>query len=291
MPRVRRLLQSATDLALAGVAVARARGHIDLSFATYGRRIALSMLLHGERGATELLVNPVSSMRYWEFPFAWAAIPTGATRCLDVASPRLFALRAAEELRMDVLMINPDERDAAETRRLAQFRRLPIKVDALRIQELREAGFDCVWSISVVEHVAGDEGDRDAMRQMFGALRPGGRLIVTVPVDRTFRLEYRQHDEYGLTEETGRVFFQRFYDLEAIQNRLVTAVGVAPSVVGWFGEKVAGSWDKYEAAWRSGQQRVTVSDPERMAGQYQEFASWAAMPGIGVAGLVFDKSA
>ena len=289
MGRVRSLLGSAIDLARTLISIARARGQLDLSFAAYGRRLALSLLLRGRRGAADLLITPVSSMRYWEFPFAWRAVPTGAVRCLDVGSPRLFSLKAADELGAQVLMMNPDVRDAAETERLARYRGLPIRVKARPVQELGETGFDCVWSISVVEHIAGDEADCDAVRQMFGALRPGGRMIITVPVDRTYRLEYRESDEYGLSEETGHVFFQRLYDDDAIQNRLVASVGVAPSVVAWFGEKVAGTWNQYEAAWRRGGRRVTASDPERMAHEYQEFATWGEMPGVGVVGLVFDK--
>jgi len=247
------------------------------------------MLARGQRGAGDLLVTPVSSMRYWEFPFAWRAIPAGAARCLDVGSPRLLSLRAAEELGVTVRMLNPDRHDAAETQRMARLRGLPITVVPERVDELVDGDFDCAWSISVVEHIAGDEGDSDAVSRMFAALRPGGRLIVTVPVDRTFRLEYRDHDAYGLANGNGPFFFQRLYDELALERRLIARVGVAPSVVGWFGERVAGTWDAYEADWIARGAAVTATDPERMAAGYCEFASWADMPGVGVCGLVFDK--
>jgi SAM-dependent methyltransferase len=51
--------------------------------------------------------------------------------------------------------------------------------------------FDCVLSVSTMEHIGlgygveGDEGgDRHALAKLLEALRPGGRLIVTVPAGR-----------------------------------------------------------------------------------------------------------
>ena len=55
------------------------------------------------------------------------------------------------------------------------------------------------------------------------------------------------------------------------------------------GERVAGTWNAYEAEWIARGAAATATDPERMAASYCEFASWADMPGVGVCGLVFNK--
>ncbi len=65
-----------------------------------------------------------------------------------------------------------------------------------------------------MEHIPG-AGDTEAVAAMFKALEPGGRLIITVPVDRVARDEFREHDAYSLGTDIGpdgKYFFQRYYD-------------------------------------------------------------------------------
>ena len=51
-----------------------------------------------------------------------------------------------------------------------------------------------------MEHIPG-AGDTEAVAAMFKAVEPGGRLIITVPVDRVARDEFREHDAYSLGTE------------------------------------------------------------------------------------------
>jgi SAM-dependent methyltransferase len=268
-----------------------------LEWGAYGRRLGRRLAWRGDRAALDLLLVPVSIVRHWEYPFAWSCLPPNPARCLDVGSPRLFSLRVAEKFpRARVTMINPDRHDASLSRRIA--RRLSIAgvaVSTLSIEDMRgeAAGYDCAWSLSVIEHIDGPDGDSDGIREMYRALVPGGRLIVTVPVDRKFRLEYRDRDAYGLHADAGaiaqRFFFQRYYDEAAIERRLFAAVGQAPSVVRWFGELQAGRFLAYERSWQRDGYRRTVDDPIEIARHYTEFETWAEMPGVGVCGFAIDK--
>jgi SAM-dependent methyltransferase len=52
-----------------------------------------------------------------------------------------------------------------------------------------DAGFDCVLSLDVIEHVDADEA---LLHHLAGVLKPGGRLVVTVPA---FRALWSEHDE------------------------------------------------------------------------------------------------
>jgi SAM-dependent methyltransferase len=208
----------------------------------------------------------------------------------------LFSAYVGRRLAPDSLhIINPVTHDADATRDLMSslgldfVTVLPEPVASLR--GTREA-FDAIWSISVLEHIASD-GDSDAVGILWDALRPGGRLLVTVPVDRNAWDEYRDHDVYGLGLDGtgGRFFFQRWYDEAALRSRLLAAAPGATVTLEWFGEKVPGSFQAYEQAWIRLGHAVTVEDPLLIARDWQPYPGWDAMPGQGVAGICIEKPA
>lgn len=266
------------------------------TFARFGRQLGIRLLRSGTSLAGPYLVTPVSITRYFEFEFVFKHVPPDAAACLDVSSPRLFSLFvAAARPAASVHMINPDVEDAAITRAIADrlgYSNVAVSLDAVSALADRSARYDCIWSISVVEHIAGDDGDTGAMRLMYAALRPGGRLIVTVPVDRRFWHEYREQNYYGIHEEptpSGEYFFQRLYDEANLRARLVEPLGREPTRFGWFGERVPGTFHAYERRWIELGPDETIDDPRRIADDYDKYESWADMPGFGVCGMVIDK--
>jgi len=264
-----------------------------LDFARFGRRTGINLLLRGDPGGPALLLTPVNIVRYWEFSFAWEALAGRGGRCLDVASPRLFSIRVASSRNgVHVRMINPDGQDACVTRRFARRLNLTqLAVEALPVEELDDRRYDLIWSISVLEHIAGDRGDTEAIRRLYGALAPGGRLIVTVPVARKYEIEMREHDEYGLGTPGagGTYFFQRLYDEAAIHRRLIEPSGGAATQIEWWGERTPGRFRAYEKRWIAEDHRCTVDDPEEVAREYRTYRTWGEMPGLGVCGIVMDK--
>jgi hypothetical protein len=125
---------------------------------------------------------------------------------------------------------------------------------------------------------------------MYGALAPGGRLVVTVPVDREARDEHRADDPYHLTGGAGApAFFQRVYDGAAIRERLVAAVGREPVTVRWFGETAPGRYRDYERRWLAEGLSCAVDDAREILDHYREYRSWEEMPGMGVCGLAFER--
>lgn len=274
---------------------ARSVGITGIDFADFGVALGRRLLLRGEPLGISYLLNPVSIVRYFEFPFVYSCLPAVVGQCLDVASPRLFAVRVAtEHPDAHIDLINPDRRDNERTRRVTKILRMAnLSVFDSGIEALTNAehAYDCIWSISVVEHIAGEGADERAVATMISLLRPGGRLIITVPVDRKPRVEYRDADVYGLgrpTTDDGRAFFQRVYDHVAVQ-RLIAATGHDPDVIRWFGERRPGTFVRYEAEWlRDGRAR-TVDDPREIADGYAEFATWDKMPGMGVCGFMVEK--
>ncbi len=274
------------------------RGLPGIEFELFGRRIGYRLLMGGHRGALNYLLNPVSSVRYFEYSFALVNLPARYERCLDVSSPRLFSLYVvAQKPSTSVLIINPDSQDISLTAAIAGDLRLSgVHTEHCGVEGVvRYSGaFDCVWSLSVVEHIHGDYDDRAAIVAMYQALKPGGRLILTVPVDRRAWDEYRDRDYYGLAtapSSSGRYFFQRFYDKAAICERLLAGIEDEVVAVGWFGETSPGRHAAYVERWLREGYECTVDDPREFVDHYQEFAAWDDMPGVGVCGLVVEKKA
>lgn len=281
---------------LAAARYAARTGASGIEFAAFGRYLGLRALVAAERGALELLVTPVSIVRYWEFPFVLRHLPQRPGRCLDISSPRLFSFYVASRRRpTSVRMLNPDRQDADVTRRLATrlgMRAIVVQPQPVSAIEGQDELYDSIWSISVIEHIA-EDGDTQAMRLMYAALAPGGTLIVTTMVDRHPWDEYRREDVYGLgiaPNPNGR-FFQHWYDESAIASRLLDPLGPIDVHVEWFGERVAGRFAEYVKDWlRRGRDR-TVDDAREIADWYAPYDTWDEMPGQGVCGIVLRKPA
>ncbi len=275
---------------------ALARGAPGMDFNHFGRQLGRRLLARGVTAGLSYLLTPVSSVRYFEFPFALACLPEQPGCCLDVSSPRLFSLYVAKRFPAAFIrMINPDARDISQTAGIVSRLRIGnlftewCGVEALATQD---PSYDCIWSLSVVEHISGACDDREAVKLMHDALVDGGRLILTIPVDREFRDEYRDHDSYGLQRDRGRdgrYFFTHIYDKPAIWERLLSPIGREPSVVRWFGETTPGRFVRYEQRWMREEHGCTVDDPREIADHYREFATWEEMPGMGVCGLMIEK--
>lgn len=277
------------------VAAGRARvvGHPGTDFDTFGRRLGLRLVARGNPWGLSLIAAPVSIVRYWEFPFVWRWLPRSFTTAIDLASPRLLSLRCASEFpNRRITMVNPDGRDANVTRELTHslgLTNLDVLTSSVFDMSAAPATVDCAWSISVIEHI-NESGrslpDADAVRELVARVRSGGRVILTVPTQPRFFEEYRNDDVYGLNSPTGGgYFFQRWYDEESIHDRLIEPIGIKPTAIEWFGEREAGTFQRYHEEWvREGWSR-TVSDPLEVARGYREYASFRELPGMGVCGI------
>lgn len=276
---------------------ATTRGAPGLEFNRFGNRLGYRLLQKGAlRAGIQYLLNPVSIVRYFEFPFALSCLPARHGSFLDVGSPRLFGLYVAEKYRQSsVTMINPDPQDASETAKTISKLRIAnvgVKCCGVDLLAAQEQTYDCIWAISVVEHIYGKYDDSAAIRLMYRSLNKDGRLILTFPVDRNFWVEYRERDYYGTqpSQIEGRRFFQRIYDKASIEERLLAPIEREPSIVQWFGETTLGRYKEYEELWMSEGLNCTVEDPREIADHYREFSSWEEMPGLGVCGLMIEKS-
>jgi SAM-dependent methyltransferase len=283
--QARRAADYARQLGLPGMQIDR-----------FGRQAGWRLLMRMKRPGLRWLLQPIDFLRYFEFQFAWDHLGENCTQCLDVSSPALFSFFYAHARpAARIILTNPDMRDTELSRKTARC--LGIEnIESVVVQAAdfaREQNrFDAIWSLSVFEHIAGD-GDTAAVHKLFRALKPGGKMVLTVMVDRHFHDEYCDEDVYqlGAAKGVSGYFFQRYYDKEAIYARLLSG-GLAGYCreLGWYGEKQAGRYHWYVKRAREGYDYSWgVNEPCEAVNQYCSYATWEEMPGVGVAALVLQK--
>jgi SAM-dependent methyltransferase len=178
-----------------------------------------------EREALIRIVIPLDPSRYVELPWALAALDAQpGDRILDLASPKLLAVELA---RRGAYVVSVDE--LAEE--IERWRRLTGEIPNLEFEQadgralpFEDAVFDHASSISVLEHIP-EPGDEEALRELAWRVRPGGRVVLTMPYADTARedwIEAPKYVDHGAGDE-GRHFFQRWYDDAGIE-RLLDAV-------------------------------------------------------------------
>jgi SAM-dependent methyltransferase len=184
---------------------------------------ARSLRRHGpSRPALIRLVIPLDPSRYLELPWALRLLgPVRGRRILDLASPKLLAVALVRDC-ADVVSVDALEPEIDEWRRLAPEARFEV-ADG-RALPFEDAEFDCAYSISVLEHIPGD-GDELALRELARVVRPGGRILLTVPYASTYWEDWRDRPVYGAQADASRYFFERWYDAGRL-DRLVASAPV-----------------------------------------------------------------
>lgn len=176
------------------------------------------------RHAITRLLIPMDPSRYLEFPDVVAELGAASgERVLDLASPKLVAVELARR-GAQVTSVDAFEGEVAAWRELAAGRRgVTFEVADGRRLPFADASFDRAYSISVLEHIA-DRGDLGALRELARVVRPGGRVVVTLPYAGAYREDWRDTPMYGSQEAVdGRYFFERWYDEDRLRG-LVEAV-------------------------------------------------------------------
>ena len=240
-----------------------------------------------------LLFWPMSSTRYFEFAFMWDALSKlSIPRYLDVSSPRLFPIILTlkkHELVAD--LVNPDAADLTSTAHLVKALNLQSRCNIhaclIGAAPFEPGSFDVVTSMSVVEHIP---QDMQAVQKMWELLKPGGRLLLTLPCAAEALEQYINQNAYGLLEpdEQGFVFFQRLYDQDLLEERVFSVAGQPRRRV-IYGERTAGAHrrtldrqlgDPFYPFWR---------EPYMMGQDFCYFKEIGELPGEGVIALEFEK--
>ena len=152
-------------------------------------------------------------------------------KILDVGSPKCFGLYLAFHFDVEVYLTDIDPASVEEAELLWNGIKNRARGKAFfSVQDVRALRyshdqFNIVYSMSVIEHVDGEAGDSESIREMIRVLKPQGRLLVTVPVGQTYVRQDRIGFE-GAARATGnrsRYFFQRIYTPSAADERIIKA--------------------------------------------------------------------
>jgi hypothetical protein len=241
-----------------------------------------------------LFCNPMDSTRYFEFAFVCEALSKASmSRYLDVSSPRLLPIFLTFETKgLHSELVNPDLSDLRGSAGLIQALRLESRctVHGCLIDDVPfdSGSFDVVSSISVVEHIP---DDTKAVQKMWNLLKPGGRLLLTLPCAVEASNRFINRNEYGLLapNDDGYFFFHRLYDQRLLEDNIFSVTG-RPLHTAIYGEKRSGFLrenldrkmaDPLYPYWR---------EPYMMGTSFCYFDELSELPGEGVIGLEFQKS-
>jgi SAM-dependent methyltransferase len=180
-------------------------------------------------------LTPLDFVRWREFDFALRAIKRhmrSPRYVLDISSPKLLPLTVASELRgCKVLSTDILEREVNWVRMAGD--RLGLGNLTTRTLDARETPFrsnlfDLITSVSVFEHIAPERGGEiPAIREVARVLAPGGVAILTVPFSRQYFADYQCGTVYERSSmDQEPIFFQRFYDLDMLQQNIIAASGL-----------------------------------------------------------------
>jgi len=214
-----------------------------------------------------LLFWPMDSTRYFEFDFMWKALKLAqAGSYLDVSSPRLFPITLLMQKSLSADLINPDRRDLDVTALLIKALGL---ADHCRLHDclieatpLEAESFDVITSISVIEHIP---RDTQAVQKMWDLLKPGGRLLLSVPCAAEASAQYINYNQYGILEpdNEGFVFWQRLYDPQLLQKEIFGVTGL-PHRYAIYGENKSGFISKNSEHKRASREYPLWREPYMM---------------------------
>jgi len=112
----------------------------------------------------------------------------------------------------DILDVEKIQREFfKKTRGIRQKGKFEFKIEDSTNLSFSDETFDSVYAVSSIEHIPND-GDSMAFKEMLRVVKPGGKIVVTVPFSNKY-LEQKTADHY--------LGFERSYDYENLKKRFL----------------------------------------------------------------------
>ena len=163
----------------------------------------------------------------------------GRMEVLDVGSPKLAGLYLASRYDLSLratdispLNLGPYERMWAAVRNKARGA-IEFETQDGRRLTYADGTFDLAYALSVMEHIEGDGGDAAAVGEMLRVVKPGGRIVLSVPFGPKFveqRIAGLAH-AVERTRERELFFFQRIYDKRRLESNILDVASRGVGIV------------------------------------------------------------
>ncbi len=243
-----------------------------------------------------LLNGTLESTTYFEFDFAWRALTSSEPDdkdYLDVLSPWLLPLLLMQRRRMSrAIVVNPDGLTVQTFRQLLDAAGLAglgsrCEVIGRLLEEcsLAPGSFAVITSISGPAQV---KNDSTLVGTMWTLLKPGGRLIISLPCTFNAAGRISNHD-WNEEESTEPVLSRpRVYDPQLLQDRIFSVLGEPTSVVVYGEIAKRDPRQAKKAAFGPGYPRPR--EPLKMARDWRCYSRVQDLPGQGVIAMTFDRT-
>jgi len=180
----------------------------------------------------EMIILPMNYWRCIETPLILKGLnPKKEEEILDIGSPKLLSLFLAKKFGAKVISSDINEYFINYSKNFSKILgikdRYNIKtIDARKIN-LKDNSIDKVYSLSVFEHIP-KEGDKKAIKEVKRILKNNGIFILTIPYTKDFKVEYKNPRKfyYSNSKKREKVFYQRYYDEKALDERIITPSGM-----------------------------------------------------------------
>lgn len=221
--------------------------YTDLDLHLFGLALGVRALSAAPVAGLKSLVLPVEYIRCAETRYILQHLDVHpGHRVLDIGSPKLLSLFLAARLQTEVhatdlvdYFFTTYEMYSRVALGRAQARYHVASEDARHLT-YPSGHFQRIFSLSAIEHIP-DDGDSRAMEEINRVLAPGGVVCLTVPWRDTGYVEEFKHrgdpDAYWVPADADTVFFQRGYDRESLERRLVRPSGLTPIDLSFWGER------------------------------------------------------
>lgn len=150
-------------------------------------------------------------------------------KILDVGSPKLFGLYLAFKYNTEIHLTDLSLSNIEEYELLWDSIKDGAKGNVIfsvkdaRWLDYADNEFDIVYSMSVIEHIEGMNGDIQSMEEMIRVVKCSGLLLVSVPFGKEYIEQFRiglDHKCRYMRDDVPR-FFQRIYNKTAVQERVL----------------------------------------------------------------------
>ncbi len=215
----------------------------------YGLKLGIKLLLHGFlMESIRYLIKPVNYWRSLEYPLVSNELNIrSGDKVLDVSSPKLLSIYLAKYIDAKVYSTDIDDYFVRQYSKLRKLEQVPFNNFQILIQDgvdlsFKDACFDKIYSISVLEHIPND-GDSACMLEIGRVLAKGGICVITVPFSPTSSIESKQGKDFYWSKlyprlEDGTVFYQRKYSEADLYNRLIYPSGLKLKKILYLGENI-----------------------------------------------------